>query len=157
MTVFLRSAAVVAVLGLAPVANAGVEPYGEGFDGWKFTQEATPNGAIICKAWLGNVTLAKNTNGRSLVGGPASGISKRKYPESTIEIGGNAEMVTAEFNPKTLYLWIDDTMIQQVAAERGYVWHVVVGGETKTGYVEYNDSAMSALERVTECVTANGG
>ncbi|PWR23238.1 hypothetical protein [Zavarzinia compransoris] len=127
-----------------------------GFDGWSFNQQQQGQG-IVCRAIQGPNIMARNTDGKVYVSVPSTGIAKAKYPESTVIVGGSAELVDAESFGDRLLFYIDDTVLEQVAVARGYTWQILAGGRIKSGTVKFNNSAVSALERVMECVSANGG
>ena len=148
--------AMLAGLALAMPSQAGVEPYGEGFDGWIFTQ-ADQDGGVNCRGKSGTNILARNTNGNAYVSIPAGKIAKGKFPESTLEIGPSAEMIDAQSFGDRLLFFVDDTVLEQIAVNRGYKWRILVAGQLRSGTVKLNNSATSALERVMECVSTNGG
>lgn len=156
VTVFIRAIITAVALGLSTSAYAGEEPFGGGFDGWTFTQ-ADQDGGANCRAKNGTNIMSRHTNGRAYVSIPAGKIKKAKFPESTLEIGSNGEMIDAQSFGDRLVFFVDDTLLEQIAVNRGYTWRILVAGQLKTGKVKLNNSATSALERVMECVSANGG
>jgi hypothetical protein len=139
-------------------ASSQEEPFGSGFDGWKFTQQGNRDGSVNCRAILGENLMSRSTNGKTYVSTRSTGVAKGNYPDSTVIVGGNAEMVDAASGGVRLLFYIDEYTLEQIAINRGYAWRLVTGGgQAKTGTVNFNNSATSALERVLECNAANGG
>lgn len=152
----LYLAAFVAALTTTP-ALAGEEPFGMGFDGWKFTQEDTSEGAL-CRAYLGSNVIARYAHGSMYLSMPAGRVPQGSYPESHLEIGGAAEPVDAKSNGKRFWLISDEGFLNGLAAARGYFWRTgPIKGKFVEGRVAFNTSTGKALKELRACTRANGG
>lgn len=149
---------VIATLLMTGTALAGEEPFGMDFDGWRFTQADEQNNRINCRAIHGNNLMSKSTNGLTYVS-TRSTIGQGTFEDSTVIVGGSAELVKAWSGGVggRLVFYVDEYVLEQIAMNRGFSWRVAVGGGIDSGSVQLNNSAVSALERLLECVAANGG
>lgn len=144
--------------GAAPPAQAQEdpfpeEPFGEGFDGWQFTQKASVMGGAICRARLGNVSMVRLTDGDDWLGIDGAGVSHGYRKDATVKIGGASATVHSISNgpDQELTFTVTTAQLEQAAVNRGYSWSVA----GKSGTVQFAESAVSALERLEECVAAN--
>lgn len=152
----LYLAAFIAALSATP-ALAGEEPFGMGFDGWRFTQEDTSQG-ILCRAYFSTNVIARYTHGGMYLSMPAGSVPKGNYPESYLEIGGASEPVEAKSNGTRFWLNSDEGFLNKLAGARGYKWRTgPIKGKFVEGRVAFNASTGRALKELRACTTANGG
>lgn len=138
-------------------AFAGVEPFGMGFDGWKFTQEDSKHG-ILCRAVFGPHIIARFTDARMYVSMPAGKVVAGSYPETYFEIAGESEPVSARSDGKRFWLESDEGFLNKLASANGYRWRAgPVKGQFLEGHVTFNKSTGRALNELRACSRANGG
>lgn len=75
----------------ATSAMAAEEPFGPGFEGWKFTQENTSKG-ILCRAKIGHTVIGRYPDTKMFVSVPAAGITAGTYPDTFFQIGKDSEL-----------------------------------------------------------------
>ena len=141
-------------------AVAGEEPYGQGFDGWKFTQKEW-GGGILCTGKRGQTVMEANTNGKRVVKGPDGGVKEGSIHSATITYTGSNGEETVEAvslgTTKGMVLWVNDTQLTQIAYAKGFTWYVNVGKATKSAKVNFGNSSTKAYQTIMQCVTDNGG
>ncbi|MYZ46473.1 hypothetical protein [Propylenella binzhouense] len=159
MKIFIGAS--IAALLMAGAAHAGEEPYGQGFDGWRFTQQDVKGGAINCRAIFQNLHLMSiSTNGNTYVSTSSNGLAKGHEEEGNINIGGDNELVqiySGGQGGRLVISGVDRYLMEKIVKNRGYTWTASFGGKQKTGTVKFNNSTAKAYKRLNECVAANGG
>jgi hypothetical protein len=139
-------------------AAAGVEPFGAGFDGWKFTQEPAGEGRILCRAWLGQHSIERRTDARMAVTLPAGRIVRGDYPETFFRIGNDSEPVMARSDGKRFWMISDEGFLNKLAAVPGFDFRTgPVKGKHISGRVSFNGSTARVLKELQACSKANGG
>ncbi len=151
----------VAALMMTGAASAAEEPYGQGFDGWKFTQQDVESGsAINCRAIQGVHLMSISTNGKTYVSTSSNGLAKGRDEEANINIGGDNELVqtiSGGQGGRLVFSGVDQYLLDLIVKARGYTWTTTLGGKQKSGTVKFNGSTAKAYKRLKECVKANGG
>jgi hypothetical protein len=139
----------------SPLARAGAEPFGEAFDGWKFTQENVGQ-SILCRAVHNNqYVLGKQTNRRVHISFP-NNIINGTDTHASLAVGTESEIITASGNGTRLILSnIPEAVFDAIGPERGFTWRAASKGKVEQGIVKLNDSTTSAIERLDECLDAN--
>ena len=141
----------------AQPASNQQEPFGQNFDGWKFSQAPDKTG-VICRAFAGNgFNIGRLGDGKVYVSVPQGRVPNGKYEESHFGVGNSGEPVTATAGNGRLVFPIDDHLLGNVIRARGYEWAVMVDGQRVTGNVGFNGSVGKAVARLRECTRANGG
>ncbi|MEN9424433.1 MAG: hypothetical protein RL122_1816 [Pseudomonadota bacterium] len=137
------------------LATAGVEPFGESFDGWKFTQENVGQ-SILCRAVHNNqYVLGKQTNRRVHISFPNNTFNGTDT-QASLAVGNDSEIITASGNGTRLILSnIPEAVFDTIGPERGFTWRAASKGNVQQGIVKLNDSTTSAIERLDECLDAN--
>jgi len=141
----------------ASPAHAEQEPFGEGFSGWRFTQEALKDGGIDCRAILKRgkqeYIMAMLSDGDGYVSVNSPGL-KGKFPNSRLNLAQGPVTVTATASPERLvFSSLNEFTIDQIAQEGGYVW--VLPKLDKSAEVDLGNRATDAINRVYECIAAN--
>lgn len=134
------------------------EPYGQNIGPWMFTQDA----GKTCRGYFpgigGSYIIGRNgKNGTHYVSVPGSGLAVGQYPESTIIIAGQAEMVSAGNGGVRFVLNVDNVQFGRIIQARGYQWRAMDRGRLVTGTVTFDGSTGAAAARLRECTKANGG
>ncbi len=141
----------------AQPASNQQEPFGQDFDGWKFSQAPDKTG-IICRAFAGNgFIIGRLGDGKVYVSVPQGRVPNGKYAESHIGVGNSGEPVDATAGNGRLVFHIDEGLLSNVVRARGYEWAVMSGGQRVSGNVGFNGSVGKAVARLKECSRANGG
>lgn len=143
---------------LSGAAHAQQEPFGPEVAGWKFTQ-APHQTKAICRAFSegkGVNIIGRTGDGAFYVSVPSI-VPKGKYDESSIEIGGETEMVNAHSDGARYVMPVDDDQIGRIVKARGYGWYTEVNRRPAQGSVRFPDTIATAIKRLRECTKANGG
>ena len=140
----------------APQAKANVgatseEPFGPGFDGWKFTQQGTKQG-VLCRAILGPYIIGRHTDARMYVSMPAGRMSAGSYPETYFAIGRDSEPALARSDGKRFAIDSDEGFLNKLASTPAYSWRAgPVNGQILEGRVNFNQSTGRALKELRAC------
>lgn len=155
---FVCAAAIAAALTFGALAEE--EPWGEGFEGWSFTQDAW-GPETFCAGRQGNVELVLGTLGKSIVRHKVAGLPPDSFSEAFVGWGPASQadtstMAEGSYWDGKLTLTIDQTSLEKIAMAGYFEWAIDYKGKRKTGKVTFS-SGDAALSNIMDCVAANGG